>query len=88
MGPDRFCFDCKRNYCVINCRKCEQSLYLERIEKSVGVIDFCPHCKTVMQYYHCGTCNSFNEKDPACINPQCPPSKSIIDNTIKKTKSP
>lgn len=59
MGPGRTCFDCGRGYCVVNCRKCEQSLYLEKMEKSVGMVDPCPHCKTVMKYYLCGHCGNF-----------------------------
>ena len=71
---------------MINCRKCEQSLYLEKIERAVGVTDFCPHCKTVMSYYLCPCCKEFSEGVTSCKNKQCLPPISVIDNTVDKKK--
>jgi hypothetical protein len=82
LGPIRNCNACRHIYSVINCRKCENTVYLESIDKSIGVIDHCPSCRNVFKFYMC-PCGLFNSEGASCVNPKCAKPSQVIDRTKK-----
>lgn len=83
LSPKKFCYGCKNEYFVVNCKKCENTLYQETMNVGEAIKDNCPHCKGLIQYYLC-PCGLFNSEKLECIDQRCPKPKTITDNIKRK----
>ena len=83
MGPERKCYECKRNYAVINCQKCKESLFRQDLKpSSEGFIEMCPICKGQLEYFYCNKCGTFNNGMLECKGCKAKPQK--VNDTIKE----